>query len=377
MKMTEDQEMYLKILKEFIAQEVAPRVRELDEVDEYPMWMRDRMVELGFTKLVAPEAYDGIGESLTTMLLLIMEASKVNNSLASLLNCSNTANKLISFGTQQQIDAFIPRILEEGRFMGMAYSEASSGSDSRAIQTTAVLDGDEWVLNGTKTFISYRSAVGVWQVSAKTTDESGKEGISVFLVDAAAEGVSYGAHYNKFGWCGSDTGDIYFKNCRVPKWCVAGQINKGLRISLSTLDGARLVIAARALGYAQGAFDKAFAYASERIAFRQTINQFQAIQHYFADMYASIDIGKGYVFHLANMLENGEDIAKSASIAKLYCTEETQKICEKAMQICGGMGLLEDFGLARFYRDARVLTIGEGTTEIQKNIIFKDLLKNR
>jgi len=375
MKLTENQEMYLKILKEFIAQEVMPRLRELDEVDEYPLWMRDRMAELEFTRLVAPEEVGGLGESLTTMLLLIMEASKVNNSLASIINCSNTAKKLMSFGSDQQIDAFSPRILDEGKFMGMAYTEASGGSDSRSIHTTAVLDGDEWVLNGTKTFISYRCAVGLWQVSAKTVDENGKEGISVFLVDADAPGMSYGAHYKKFGWTGSDTGDVYFKNCRIPKWCLAGQLNKGLRISLSTLDGARLVIAARSLGYAQGAFDKAFEYASQRIAFGQPINKFQAIQHYLAEMYSSIDVGKGYVLHLAQQLDDGESIAKSASIAKLYCTEETQKICEKAMQICGGMGLLEDFGLARYYRDARVLTIGEGTTEIQKNIIFKSLLE--
>ncbi len=374
MNLTENQEMFLKILKEFIEQEVLPRQRELDEVDEYPLWMRDRLAELGFTRLVAPEEVGGLGESLTTMLLLIMEAAKVNNSLASIINASNTANKLLSFGNQKLIDTFLPRILEEGKFMGMAYSEASSGSDSRAIQATAVLDGDEWVLNGTKTFISYRCAVGLWQVIAKTVDENGKEGISAFLVDADAPGVSYGAHYNKFGWCGSDTGDVYFKNCRIPSWSLVGEVNKGLRISLSTLDGARLVIAARSLGYAQGAFDKAFEYASQRIAFGKTINNFQAIQHYLAEMYSSIDIGKSYCLYLAQKIENGESIGKSASIAKLFCTEETQKICERAMQICGGMGLLEDFGLARYYRDARVLTIGEGTTEIQKNIIFKDLL---
>lgn len=374
MRLTENQEMFLKILKEFIDQEVMPRIKELDEVDEYPLWMRDRMAELGFTKLVAPEEVGGLGESWTTMLLLIMEAAKVNNSLASIINCSNTANKLLSFANQQQIDTFLPRILEEGKFMGMAYTEASGGSDSRAIQTTAVLDGDEWVLNGTKTFISYRSAVGLWQVSAKTVDENGKEGISVFIVDVNAPGVSYGTHYKKFGWCGSDTGDIYLKNCRIPAWSLAGELNKGLRISLSTLDGARLVIAARSLGYAQGAFDKAFEYASQRVAFGKTINNFQSIQHYIAEMYSSIEIGKAYCLYLAQQLEDGESIAKGASIAKLFCTEETQKICERAMSICGGMGLLEDFGLARYYRDARVLNIGEGTTEIQKNIIFKSLL---
>ena len=210
-----------------------------------------------------------------------MQGCRYNNTIGSLLNCSNNANKLLSFANEQQIETFLPRILDEGRFMGMAYTEPSGGSDSRAIQTTAVLDGDEWVINGTKSFISYRSAVGSWQVSAKTVDADGNEGISVFLVDAQAPGVSYGAHYDKFGWCGSDTGDVYFKDCRVPKWSVCGEVNKGLRISLSTLDNARLVIAARAVGYAEGAFEKAWEYASAREAFGRMLTDFQALQHYF------------------------------------------------------------------------------------------------
>ena len=378
MKLTENQEMYLNLFNEFVQQEVAPRIKELDEVDEYPIWMRDRMAELGFTRLVAPEEYGGFGESMTTLLMLIIEASKYNNNLASILNCSNNANKLLSFANQEQIDRFLPMIVDEGKFMGMAYTEPSGGSDSRAISTTAVLDGDEWVINGTKSFISYRCAVGSWQVSAKTVDpETGKEGISVFLVAADAPGITYGAHYKKFGWCGSDTGDIYFKNCRVPKWSLCGQLNKGLRISLGTLDGARLDIAARAVGYAKGAYEKALDYATQRIAFGKPLSDFQVLQHYIADMYSSIQVGEGYLMYLASLLDNGESIAKGASIAKLFCTEEAQKICEKAMQLCGGMGLLKDFGLSRYYEDARVLTIGEGTSEIQKNIIFKSIMADR
>lgn len=377
MQLTENQEMYLRLFNEFVDQEIKPRMKELDETEEYPMWIRDRMAELGFTRLVAPEEHGGFGESMTTLLMLIIEASKYNNNLASIMNCSNNANKLLSFANKEQIDYFLPMIIDEGKFMGMAYTEPSGGSDSRAISTTAVLDGDEWVINGTKSFISYRCAVGSWQVSVKTVDENGKEGISVLIVPADAEGITYGAHYNKFGWIGSDTGDIYFKDCRVPKWCLCGELNRGLRISLGTLDGARLVIGARAIGYAEGAYEKALEYASERVAFGKHLTDFQSLQHYIADMYSGIEVGRGYIMHLASLLDNGESIAKGASIAKLYCTEEAQKICEKAMQICGGMGLLKDFGLSRYYEDARVLTIGEGTTEIQKNIIFKSIMAER
>jgi alkylation response protein AidB-like acyl-CoA dehydrogenase len=377
MTLTENQEMYLNILDEFIEQEVQPRLKELDMKDEYPLWMQERVSELGFTRLVAPEEHGGLGEGMTTLLLMIMRACKVNNTLGSLLNCSNNANKLLSFANEQQVEAFLPPIIEEGRFMGMAYTEPSGGSDSKAIQTTAVLDGDEWVINGTKSFISYRCAIGSWQVSAKTVDEEGNPGISVFLVDANAPGVSYGAHYDKFGWCGSDTGDVYFKDCRVPRWSLCGTINKGLHISLSTLDGARLVIGARAVGYAEGAFDKAWEYASQREAFGKYLTEFQALQHYFADMYSSIQSSRGYLMHLVAELDAGNSIGKGGSIAKLTCTQMAQQVCQRAMEICGGMGLLRDFGLARYYEDACVLITGEGTSEIQKNIIFKALQRER
>lgn len=377
MELTENQELYLSILDEFIAKEVEPRLKELDTRDEYPEWMQKRVAELGFTRIVAPEEYGGLGENMTTLLLMIMKACRYNNTLGSLLNCSNNANKLLSFGTEKQIETFLPRILDEGRFMGMAYTEPSGGSDSRAIQTTAVRDGDEWVINGSKCFISYRSAVGSWQVSAKTVDDEGNEGISVFLVDANAPGVTYGPHEKKFGWCGSDTGDVFFKDCRVPSWALCGEVNKGLHISLSTLDGARLVIGARAIGYAEGAFEKAWEYASNREAFGKMVTDFQAIQHYFADMYGDIQVNRGYLMHLASELDAKRSIGKGGSIAKLSATVMAQKVCQRAMEICGGMGLLRDFGLSRYYEDACVLITGEGTSEIQKNIIFKALKKER
>ncbi|MDR1711665.1 MAG: acyl-CoA/acyl-ACP dehydrogenase [Propionibacteriaceae bacterium] len=377
MQLTENQEMYLNILNEFIEQEVQPRLKELDNVDEYPKWMQERLAELGFTRLVAPEEHGGLGESMTTLLLLVMRATEVNNTLGSLLNCSNNANKLLSFANEQMIEKYIPQIIEQGRFMGMAYTEAGAGSDSKAVQTTAVRDGDEWVINGTKMFISYRSACSCWQVSAKTVDENGVEGVSVFLVDANAPGVSYGEHFNKFGWNGSDTGEVFFKDCRVPAWALCGEINKGLHISLSTLDGARLLIGARAVGYAQGAFDKAYEYASQREQFGRKLTEFQVIQHYFADMYAAIEVCRGYVLHLAAELDAGRSIGKGGSVAKLKCTTMAQDVTQRAMEICGGMGLLREFGLARYYEDTCVIITGEGTSEIQKNIIFKSIAKER
>lgn len=375
LQITEDQEMYLKILNEFMDQEVKPRLKELNSVDEFPMYIRDRMAELGFSRLMVPEEYGGMGEKLTTLLLLIMEAAKVNNSVASMVNCSNTGLKLVTIGNEKQIETFLPGIMEKGLFMGMAYTEAQAGSDARAIETRAVLDGDEWVINGTKTFISYRSCVGFWQLSAKTVDENGKEGISAFFVDANAPGISYGTHITKFGLLGSDAGDVYLKNCRIPKWCLIGEVNKGLRVALSTLDASRLIIATRAIGFAQGALEQALEYSKQRVQFGRPIGDNQIIQHYFADMATGIDVAKSYVLSLAEKVDAGMPIGKGGSMAKLFCTEMAQKVSEKAISICGGIGLVRDFGIDRFYKDARVLTIVEGTNEIQRNIIYRAVAK--
>ena len=199
----------------------------------------------------------------------------------------------------------------------------------------------------------------------------------MFLVGRAGAGRELRRPLRQFGWCGSDTGDVYFKECRVPAWSVCGEVNKGLHVSLSTLDGARLVIGARAVGYAEGAFEKAWEYASTREAFGRMLTDFQALQHYFADMYADIEVCRGYLMHLASELDAGRSIGKGGSIAKLKCTVMAQQVCQRAMEICGGMGLLKDFGLSRYYEDACVLITGEGTSEIQKNIIFKSIKKDR
>ncbi|OPX84824.1 MAG: Acyl-CoA dehydrogenase [Pelotomaculum sp. PtaB.Bin104] len=375
MKMTENQEMLMKILGEFIDQEVKPRLKELNMVDEYPFWMRDRAAELGLMGIVVPEEYGGAGESLTTLIMMVMEAGKVNNVLGSLVNSSLTTLKMLRIGNKQQIETFLPRMLDEGRFAGMAWTEPAAGSDARAVQTTAVLDGDEWVLNGTKTFISYRNAVGLWQVSARTVDENGKEGISAFYIDAEAPGLSYGTHYTKFGFNGSDTGDIYFRNCRVPKWAVIGEVNKGLSTALSILDASRLTIAARGLGFAKGAFEQSFAYAKERKQFGRAICENQIIQHYFADMITEIEAGEALLYAYAEKVDAGLPLGKGGSVAKLYCSEVAKRVTDKAISICGGMGLLDDYGLDHFYKDSRTLTITEGTSEIQRNIIYKILQK--
>ena len=256
----------------------------------------------------------------------------------------------------------------------MAFTEAAAGCDSRGIQTTAVIDGDEWVINGTKVLISYIGAVGVWQISALTKDEKGKEGISAFLVDDNTPGLEHGAHYSKFGFIGSCLGDLHFKNCRIPKWSLLGEINKGLTVNLGTLDASRLCSATKALGFAEGAFEKALEHSKQRKQFGKRICDFQSIQNYLADSKTAIEAGRALIYSLAEQKEAGISISHGASIAKLYCAEMAKEVCDKAIQICGDMGLITDFGIESYYRNARVISISEGTNEIQRMIIGRELV---
>ena len=375
-QLTENQEMLLRVFREFIVQEVIPRIKELNTVDEYPFWAHDRMVELGYTKIGLPEEYGGFGEPLSTRLLLLEEGAKVNYMIAHMADMCSNGLRLLAIGSQKQIETYLPRIVDKGMFLGAAFTEASAGSDSRAIQTTAVLDGDEWVINGTKVFISYLGAVGVWQISARTVDENGKEGISAFLIDNDTAGVEQGSHYKKMGWNGSATGEVHFRNCRIPMWSLLGELNKGLKINLGILEGARLCIGAKALGTAEGAFEMALEYAKQREQFGKRIGTFQSIQNYLADSKTAIEAGRALLHSAARQKEAGESIALEASMVKLYCTEMAKKVCDRAIQICGGMGLVTDFGIESYYRNAAVMCIADGTSEIQRMIIARELIPN-
>jgi alkylation response protein AidB-like acyl-CoA dehydrogenase len=374
-KLTENQEMLLRVFGEFLEQEIKPKIKELNTVDEFPFWVRDRMLELGYTKIGLPEEYGGFGESLTTRLLLLEEGCKVHHLVGHLADMSANGLKLLSVANKEQIETYLPRIIDDGELFGMAFTEASAGSDSRGIQTTAVLDGDEWVLNGTKVLISYIGAVGVWQLSAQTKDENGKEGISAFLVDDKTPGLEHGAHYKKFGFIGSCLGDLHFRNCRIPKSALLGEINKGLKVNLGLLDASRLCSATKALGFAEGAFEKALEYAKQREQFGKRICDFESIQNYLADSKTSIEAGRAFIYSLAKQKEAGMSISNAASMAKLYCAEMAKEVCDKAIQICGGMGLVTDFGIESFFRNARVISISEGTNEIQRMIIARELIK--
>ncbi len=371
---SEEQQLMINIAKEFAVNEVRPRVKEVDSTDQRPQDLVDRVAELGLRGIMISEEWGGLGAGLTTQVMIVEEMAKEGYISGSLIN-NMMALPLLKVGTQQQKEKYLEKLAAGEYYMGFAFTEASAGSDASNIQTTAVKDGDEWILNGTKIFISIIHS-DAFLVSART-NETHPGGISAFIVEKDYPGFSTGGHYKKIGLHGSDTGELYLKNCRVPAENMMGKENKGLNVVFTALDVGRMNIAAIALGMAQGAFDRATAYAQQRIQFGRPISQFQAIQHYAADMLAQIEVSRAMIYKTAQMYDSGESIARDSAICKLYATEMACRVTDRAIQICGGYGLTEDGEIERYFRDARVLPIVEGTSEIQKMIIARTIFPKK
>jgi len=368
--LTEEQELMINIAKEFAVNEIRPRAKEIDRTDERPHDLIKRAAELGLRGIMIPEEWGGLGAGVTTQIRIVEELSKEGYIGGSLAN-NMIAEPLLACGSLMQKEKYLRRVAAGEYYMGFAFTEASAGSDASAIETTAVKDGDEWVLNGTKIFISGINN-DAFLVSAKT-NETAPGGISSFLVEKDFPGYSVGGHYRKIGLHGSDTAEIYLKNCRVPAENMIGVENKGLHVVLSALDVGRLNVAAIACGLAQGAFVRAVEYAKQRVQFGKPISQFQIIQHYAADMLKDIEINRAMLYHAAALADAKQPFAMEASIAKLSATEMACRVTDRAIQICGGYGLTEDGDVERYFRDARVLPIVEGTSEIQKMIIARTI----
>lgn len=371
MILTEEQELIINVAREFAVREIRPRIREIEETDERPLDLMDRAAELGFRGITIPEEWGGLGLGLKTQVLVVEELAKEGYIGGSLAN-NMMATPMWKAGTQEQKERFLEGLATGSYKMGLAFTEAGAGSDASAIQTTAVKDGDEWVLNGTKIWISAAKSNDAFLVSART-NESGNGGISSFIVEKKFPGYSVGAMFEKIGLHGSETGEINLVNCRVPAKNMMGEENKGLRVVLSALDCGRVIVAAIALGMAQGVFERAVAYAKQRVQFGKPISEFQVIQHYAADMLKEIQVARAMIYTTAELADAKKPYSTEASIAKLYATEMCCHVADRAIQICGGFGLTKDGDIERYYRDARILPIVEGTSEIQKMVIARTI----
>ncbi len=380
MFLTEEQLMLRDMTHDFAQNEVKPIAAEIDETCRFPEETVNKMGELGLMGIVFPEEYGGAGMDYVCYAIAVEELSRVcaSHGITLAAHISLGVNPIYLFGNEKQKREWLPRLCS-GEILGaFGLTEPNAGSDAGGTETTAVRDGDEWVINGTKRFITNASVSEVYSVTAVTDKEKKpSHGISSFIVPRDTPGLSIDRKENKLGIRGSDTAGLIFEDCRIPLEDLLGEEGRGFPYFLEILDGGRISIAAMALGIAQGAFDEAVRYAGERYQFNRLISKFQAIQFKLADMATWIEAARHLVYHAARLHDAGKPFGKEAAMAKLYASEIGTKVAEEAIQIHGGYGYMRDYPVERMWRDAKLCEIGEGTSEIQRLVIARDVLKSK
>ncbi len=375
--LSEEHRMIRKMVRDFAEKEIAPRAEEIDASDRFPDDLFRRMGELGILGLPFPEEYGGSGGDYIALVLALEEIARVSGTMAIILDAHTSlcCEPIFLFGSEEQKQRYLVP-LAQGQMIGaFGLTEPQAGSDAGATRTRAVRDGDEWVLNGQKIFITNGSVADVLIVTAKTHPDAGTRGISAFIVEKGTPGFSLGRDEKKMGLKGSVTSELFFENCRIPANHLVGRENEGFKQFLTTLDAGRVAIAAMAVGLAQGAFERAVAYAKERQQFGQPIADFQAVQWMLAESATDIDAARLLVHRAAWLRAHGERFGKEASMAKLFATDASERVCRKAIQIHGGYGYVREYAVERMYRDQRLCSIGEGTNEIQRMVIARYVLK--
>jgi alkylation response protein AidB-like acyl-CoA dehydrogenase len=375
--LTEEQEQAQRTARDFATEKVLPRAAEIDEQGKIPRELVAEMGALGFMGIYVPERYSGSGLDAVSYVLVLEEINRACASTGVLL-CSHVSlavDPLLHHGSDAQKERFLPGLARGERIGCFALSEPASGSDAAAMRTSARRDGDAWVLNGTKNFITNGQTADVAIVFAQTDPEARGRGIASFIVEKGTPGFSVGKLEKKLGIRGSDTAQLVFQDCRVPAANLLGEVGQGFRIALSTLDGGRISIAAQAVGIGRACLEDALAYAKQREAFGKKIAEFQAIQWMLADMATEIDAARLLTWRAAALKDAGEDHILAAAEAKLFASDVAVKAARDCVQIFGGYGYLKDFPAERHYRDAKITEIYEGTSEIMKLVIAEEILK--
>jgi short-chain 2-methylacyl-CoA dehydrogenase len=373
-----EQEDFRKAVQEFADEVIAPRAEEMDRREELPLDIVKQMGEMGLFGLPFPEEYGGQGADFLTLAIAIEELARVDSSIAITLEAGVGlgANPINAFGTQEQKQRWLVPMCR-GEILGaFGLTEPGGGSDAGATRTTARLEGGEWLINGSKAFITNSGTpiTRLCTITAVTGEGDGRrKEISTIIVPTDTPGFGVGKSYRKLGWRASDTHELSFNDCRVPEENLLGERGKGYAQFLQTLDDGRIAIAALGVGLAQGCIEESIKYAKERTAFRRPIADFQAIQFKIADMKVAVETARLATYRAAWLRDQGRPYKAAASIAKLHSSEIAVTAAREAVQIHGGYGYVEEFPVARFYRDSKVLEIGEGTSEIQRMIIARDL----
>ncbi|ADW69498.1 acyl-CoA dehydrogenase [Granulicella tundricola] len=376
--LTDEQESLRREVRSFAAKEVLPGREERDETSEFPHGIVKKLGEMGLMGVIFPEELGGSGLGYVEYVLAIEELSRVDGSVGIIVASHNSlcTNHLMLAGNEEQKKRWVTK-LATGEWLGAwGLTEPGSGSDAGGMRTTAVRRGDEWVLNGGKTFITNGTYANCALVLAVTDKEKKTHGgISAFLVERGTKGFRAGKKENKLGLRASDTAELIFEDCVVPAENLVGVEGAGFKDAMRVLDGGRISIAALSLGIARGALDAAMKYATERRQFGKAISEFQAIQFKLATMATELDAAWLLTMRAARMKDAGENVTLESSMAKLYASEVACRICDEGVQIHGGYGFIKDYPAEKFYRDVKLCTIGEGTSEIQRMVIARELLK--
>lgn len=375
--LSEEQLEMQKMFREFALKEVAPLAIEIDENHRFPSENIKKMQELGYFGIPIPEEYGGIGMDNLTYMLCIEEMARVCASTAVILavHTSLGAGTFLQFGNEEQKQKFLVPLANGQKLGAFSLTEPNAGTDASGLKTTAVLDGDDYVLNGTKVFVTNGKEADIYLVAAVTDKSLGNKGISLFVVEKNTSGFEFGTKEKKMGIHASSTYELIFKNCRIPKENLIGKEGEGFKIAMKGLDGARIGIAAQALGIAQGALDRTIKYVKERNQFGKPISKFQNTQFVLADLEAKIQAARLLVQKAAFLKDAGLPYGVEAATAKLFASETAMEVTNKCVQLHGGYGYTQDYEVERMMRDAKITEIYEGTSEVMKMIISVALLK--
>jgi butyryl-CoA dehydrogenase len=377
LELNDEHQLLKQAMREFAEGEIAPDAAERDEQARFPSELIPKLAEQGLLGIMVPEEYGGSGYDSLSAAIIIEEIARVDAAVALLVGSHNSlcSGHILAVGTAEQKRTFLPPLAKGEKLGAWALTEPGSGSDAGAMRTRAVLQGEQWLIRGDKQFITQGSTAGTYVIMASTDPSLGTKGISAFVVPRETPGLVVGKLEKKLGVRASDTAALHFDDMRVPKENLLGKVNEGFRDVLGVLAAARIGMAALAVGIAQGALDEALAYAKKRRQFGKPILEYEAIQWMIADMATENEAARLLTWHAATLRDLKQPFLRVASEAKLYSSEVAMRSTSKAIQIHGGYGYLKDSPVERFYRDAKLCEIGEGTSEVQRMVIARELLK--
>jgi alkylation response protein AidB-like acyl-CoA dehydrogenase len=377
MFLTDEQELLQKTVYDFAQNELKPRAAKFDEQEFIDKDVLEMMGELGLMGVCFPEEYGGAGMDTVCYAIAVEEISRVcaSSGITLAAHISLGTNPIYLFGNEEQKQKYLPKLCSGEELSSFGLTEPNAGSDAGGTETTAVKDGKEWVLNGSKMFITNGSLAWTSVNTAMTDKDKGTKGISSFIVERDTPGFSVGKKIHKMGIRGSDTTELIFEDCRIPEANLLGNLNEGFKQFMIILDGGRISIGAMALGIAQGAFDEALKYSKEREQFGRPISSFQAIQFMLADMATEIEAARHLVYNASRLKDAGKSYSKQAAMCKMYAAEVAMRTCTKSIQIHGGYGFTKEYPVERMFRDAKLTEIGEGTSEIQRIVVARSLIR--